>query len=169
MSWTARSPFSAAALEANRDRRLTPAQTERLQKLAKSDRFTNVLVGAALIGVAIFFSLIFDLPTWAAWLIPLVCIPFGVVTLIKGTHLGNPLERDLRHPVLGLLEGDVRRTVDRSDGSSNTAPSYYLHISGQRISIEQDEYEAAPSGGRFRAYVLPRSGHLVNLEYLGAD
>lgn len=168
MSWTAQSPFSAAALADNRDRRLTAAQTERLHAMATSQRGWNLVNGGAVLVVVIVISLAIDLPSWAAWLLPLIGVPVGVVVLIRGTTFGNPLERDLRSPVLGFLEGDVRKTVHRSS-ESGTAPTYSLHISGHTLSLEQNEYEAAPSGGRFRAYVLPRSRHLVNLEYLGAE
>jgi hypothetical protein len=164
MSWTARSPFSAAALPDNRERRLTAAQVARLQQLAASDQWSKLLIGGAVLVVSVLIPALMDLPSILPWLVPIGGGLFGVSLLLLATPWANPLRRDLRAPRLGFLDGEVSKSVVTDSSESNSAPTYRLQIGGRRLELTADEYEAAPSAGVFRAYVLPHSRHVVNME-----
>jgi hypothetical protein len=153
-----------AALADNRDRRLTRAQVERLQKLARSGQRNMLLNGGAVLVVSLLIPALTDLPSVLPWLIRGLGGLLGVFLLLRGTAWGNPLRRDLRSPRLGFLEGEVTKSVVRHSAETNAPPTYYLHISGKRLELVRDEYDAAPASGVFRAYVLPRSRHVVNME-----
>jgi hypothetical protein len=148
----------------NRDRRLTAAQVARLEHLAKADQWSMLLTGIAVLVVSLLIPALMDLPWLLPWLVPLVGGVLGLGLLVLATAWGNALRRDLRSPQLGFLEGEVRKQAVTDASESNASTRYTLHIGDRTLELTEDEYEAAPSTGVFRAYVLPRSRHLVNLE-----
>jgi hypothetical protein len=77
--------------------------------------------------------------------------------------------------VLDVVEGPFRRErVDRQFDqdlvggtrslSAGARYNYFLHVGSRRLSVGQPAYDAAPEIGIVRAYLLPGSDRIVNLE-----
>ena len=77
----------------------------------------------------------------------------------------DPLAADLRDGRLESVEGGIGKRRVQS-ASAIGRPRYYLVISGRRLLTYRSAYDAAPDAGYVRAYFLPRTRRLVNLERL---
>jgi hypothetical protein len=77
----------------------------------------------------------------------------------------DPLAADVRENRVDTVEGAIGKR--RLQTSAHTrSVLYYLLVGGRRLRTYRSAYEAAPDAGYVRAYYLPRTRKLVNLERL---
>ena len=175
-------PFPPGALDDNRALRLTGEQVRDLHRDARESKSPGVTAGLALLGFGLFIL-------WGtlAGRVPgsrLASLAVGAtIALVGGLLLGSrgmtrgprAAERASESTVLDVVEGPIRR--ERVDleldlaGSSHRLRasarySCFLHVGGRRLSVGQPAYDAAPEDAVVRAYLLPDSDRIVNLERL---
>ena len=77
----------------------------------------------------------------------------------------DPLAADVRDRRVETVEGAIGKR--RVQSQTKTRPTrYYLNIAGRQLRTYLSAYDAAPDAGYVRAYYLPRTRRLVNLERL---
>jgi hypothetical protein len=157
--------FPAEALAENRSGHLTGDQTRRFQSLVsgrrKSTRGLAVPVGA--IG-----ALLLILSGPAATALKRQLAGWGFVAaaaMVLAAPAFDPLAADVREGRVETVQGAVGKR--RAQSVSRTALTrYYLNIAGCQLQTHRSAYDAAPDAGYVRAYYLPRTRRLVNLERL---
>jgi hypothetical protein len=157
--------FPAAALPENRTGHLTGDQSRRFQRIVsgrrKSTRGLALPVGA--IG-----ALLLVLSGPAATAVKRHLAGWGFVAaaaMILAAPAFDPLAADVRGGRVETIEGAVgKRRVQSTGGRGFTR--YYLNIAGYQLRTYRSDYDAAPDAGYVRAYYLPRTRRLVNLERL---
>jgi hypothetical protein len=77
----------------------------------------------------------------------------------------DPLAADVREGRVETVQGAIRKRRVRP-AAHNARARYYLIIEGQQLRTYLGAYDAAPDAGYVRAYYLPRTRRLVNLEHL---
>ena len=77
----------------------------------------------------------------------------------------DPLAADVREGRVDAVEGAVGKRRRQSNSRTRGA-RYYLNIGGRQLRTYLSAYDAAPDAGYARAYYLPRTRRLVNLERL---
>ncbi len=78
----------------------------------------------------------------------------------------DPLAADVRDRRVETVEGAIgKRRVQSSPARANFT-RYYLNIAGRQLRTYRSAYDEAPDAGYVRAYYLPRTRRLVNLERL---
>jgi len=78
----------------------------------------------------------------------------------------DPLAADVRDRRVETVEGAIgKRRVQSSPARANFT-RYYLNIAGRQLRTYLSAYDEAPDAGYVRAYYLPRTRRLVNLERL---
>ncbi len=176
-------PFPTAALADNRAGRLTAGQIAALRVDTRESKRSGVLAGIAMLAVGLFIL-------WgtAAGRVPGSRLKSfavgGVIAVVGALFLGTRgVTRGVaaagaasETTVLVVVEGPFRRErVDRQlaqdllGGASHSLRAsarynYFLHVGERRLRVGQPEYDAAPENGIVRAYLLPDSDRLVNLE-----
>src|SRR4249919_1488254 len=157
--------FPAAAFPENRSGHLTSEQARRFERMVsgrrQSTRGLAVPVGA--IGALL---LIMSGP--AATEVKRHLTGWGFVAaaaVILAAPAFDPLAADVREGRVEAIEGAVgKRRVQSTAHSGFTR--YYLNIGGRQLRTYLSDYDAAPDAGYVRAYYLPRTRRLVNLERL---
>jgi hypothetical protein len=162
------SPFPAEALEANRAGRLSETQRKNWTGADRHWR-RDVHLMALVLGIAGVLLVVVagigqtPFPTFAG--LPLGAVCTVAAFLIYVSTLGaGALTRDLREGRVEAVEGAIRRGLSVNPGEDYE--DCYLHIAGNRLACNRTAYEAAPQAGIVRAYYLPRSRRLINLERL---
>ena len=157
--------FPAAALPENRSGRLTSEQARRFERMVsgrrQSTRGVAVPVGA--IGALL---LIMSGP--AATSVKRHLTGWGFVAAaaaILAAPAFDPLGADVREGRVDAVEGAVGKRRVQSMGHTIGA-RYYLTIGSRQLRTYLSAYDAAPEAGYVRAYYLPRTRKLVNLERL---
>jgi hypothetical protein len=157
--------FPAAAFPENRSGRLTSEQTRRFERMVsgrrQSTRGVAVPVGA--IGALL---LIMSGPADTAVTRHLTGWGFvAAAAAFLAAPAFDPLAADVREGRVESVEGAVgKRRVQARARSGFTR--YYLNIGGRQLRAYLSDYDAAPDAGYARAYYLPRTRKLVNLERL---
>jgi len=77
----------------------------------------------------------------------------------------DPLAADARDGRVDTVEGAIGKRRVQS-GSAMGSTRYYLNIGGRQLRAYRSAFDAAPDAGYVRAYYLPRTRRLVNLERL---
>jgi hypothetical protein len=77
----------------------------------------------------------------------------------------DPLATDVREGRVETVEGAIGKRRVQS-GTRSGFTRYYLIVANRRLRTFLSAYEAAPDAGYVRAYYLPRTRRLVNLERL---
>jgi hypothetical protein len=77
----------------------------------------------------------------------------------------DPLAADVRDERVETVEGAIGKRRVSSNARARLS-SYYLTIGGRQVRTSLAAYDAAPDAGYVRAYYLPRTRRLVNLERL---
>jgi hypothetical protein len=77
----------------------------------------------------------------------------------------DPLAADVRDGRVETVEGAIGKRRVQSPAKTGLT-RYYLNIAGRRLQTYLSAYDAAPEAGYVRAYYLPRTRKLVNLERL---
>jgi hypothetical protein len=157
--------FPAAAFPENRSGRLTSEQARRFERMVsgrrQSTRGVAVPVGA--IGALL---LIMSGPAATAVKRQFAGLGFvAAAAVILVAPAFDPLAADVREGRVEAVEGAVgKRRVQTMARTSGTR--YYLNIGGRQLRTSLSAYDAAPDAGYVRAYYLPRTRKLVNLERL---
>jgi hypothetical protein len=172
-------PFPRAALGDNRAGRLTAEQIQALHLDASKSQRSGLLAGLALLAFGLVIvggtlagripgSRLQSLAVGAAFAI------FGALLLKgKGMTRGPRAERAASEStVLDVVEGRFRKErVDRQilGGSTHASKGsarylYLLHVGERRLSVGETAFDAAPDDGIVRAYLLPSSDVVVNLD-----
>ncbi len=157
--------FPAAAFPENRSGRLTSEQARRFERMVsgrrQSTRGVAVPVGA--IGALL---LIMSGP--AATAVKRHLAGWGFVAAAAAFLAApafDPLAADVREGRVESVEGAVGKRRRQSNRRTH-GTRYYLNIGGRQLRTYLSAYEAAPDAGYARAYYLPRTRKLVNLERL---
>jgi len=178
-------PFPADALAANRRGRLTPDQMRDLGRQATDSARTGVRVALVLLG----FGLVLVAGAGSGRipgagpgpvLLGMALVLIGGLLLVRG-GLGRTGRASVRaaagEDVVELVHGELRKERRRRDGPDLTGAyrsfgadaelDHYLHVGDRRFSVSETAFHAAPADCAVRAYVLPGTDHLVNLERTG--
>ena len=157
--------FPAAAFPENRSGRLTSEQARRFERMVsgrrQSTRGVAVPVGA--IGALL---LIMSGP--AATAVKRHLAGWGFVAaaaVFLAAPAFDPLAADVREGRVEAVEGAVGKRRMQSKARTSCT-RYYLNIGGRQLRTYLSAYDAAPDAGYVRAYYLPRTRKLVNLERL---
>ena len=157
--------FPVEALAENRSGHLTSAQAGRFHRMVSGRRKSTwglaVPVGA--IG-----ALLLLLSGPAATAVTRHLTGWGFVAAVGVILVApafDPLAADVREGRVETIQGAVGKR--RRQSSSRTGfTRYYLVVAGRRLRTYLSAYDAAPDAGYVRAYYLPRTRRLVNLERL---
>jgi hypothetical protein len=157
--------FSAEALAENRSGHLAGDQARRFQRMVggrrQSTRGLAVPVGA--IGALL---LLLSGPATTATQRHLAGWGFvAAAAMILVAPAFDPLAADVREGRVETVQGAVgKRRVQSMARTGFTR--YYLIVAGCQLQTYLSAYDAAPDAGYVRAYYLPRTRRLVNLERL---
>ena len=157
--------FPAEALPENTGGHLTIEQKARLQRMVSGRRTSTrgVAVPFAAIGVLL---LVLSGPAATASRRHLGGWAFlAVAAMIVAAPAFDPLAADVREGRVEAVEGAVAKRRVQSM-SRRAGARYYLNIGGRQLRTYLSAYDAAPDSGYVRAYYLPRTRKLVNLERL---
>jgi hypothetical protein len=158
-------PFPPEALAENRSGHLTGDQTGRFERMVSGRR--NGVRGLALpFGAIGALLLLFAGPAataaerhTAGW----VFVAAAAALLVAPAF--DPLAADVRDARVETIEGAIGKRRVQLPGKT-TSTRYYLVIAGRQLRTYLSAYDAAPDAGYVRAYYLPRTRKLVNLERL---
>jgi hypothetical protein len=158
-------PFPAADLETNRSGRLTDAQRQRFQGLAREGR-KDEFIGAAFCAALAVLLLAPVGPAPNAWARPLAGTGLMVVALLlfRVGSKGDSLTQDMRSVRVETVEGAIGKHSYDSQAGRTKHTLYYLDVAGQTFEVDSTAYNAAPEAGIVRLYVLPRSHVILNME-----
>ncbi len=78
----------------------------------------------------------------------------------------DPLAADVRGGRVDMVEGAIGKRRRQTKGPPGRTAHYYLNVAGRQLHTYRLAYDAAPDVGYVRAYYLPRTRRLVNLERL---
>jgi hypothetical protein len=158
-------PLPAEALAENRRGRLADDQALKFRRMVKGRRAgtRGLAVPVGAIGVLL---LLLSGPAatavtrhFAGW----GFLAAALVILAAPTF--DPLAADVRDRRVETIQGAIGKR--RAQSMSQTGfTRYYLNIDGRELQTSLSVYDAAPDAGYVRAYYLPRTRRLVNLERL---
>jgi hypothetical protein len=157
-------PFAPEALGENRSGHLTADQARRFQLMVsgrrKGTRSLALPVGA--IAALLLFS-----SGPAATEVKRHLAGWGFVAAaaaLLAAPMFDPLAADVLDERVETVEGAIGKR--RVNSTRTRLSSYYLTIGGRQLRTHLSAYDAAPDAGYVRAYHLPRTRRLVNLERL---
>jgi hypothetical protein len=158
--------FLPAALDANRAGRLTPEQAQRLERTDRRDRRLLVLVGLVLLlGVGLYLGC--EVSQRGLQALPdhgEAYVGLAVGGLLVGLGVfWREYQTDLARADVTMVEGRGTREMDTT---ADGPPSYSYSVGGVGFDVTEPAYRAFVDGRYYRAYYLPYSGHLVNIEVL---
>jgi hypothetical protein len=157
--------FPAAAFPENRSGRLTSEQAGRFERMVSGRRQSTrgVAVPFGAIGALL---LIMSGPATSAVKRHIAGWGFlAAAAVFLAAPAFDPLAADVREGRVDAVEGAVGKRRTQSMESTGSA-RYYLTIGGRQLRTYLSAYDAAPDAGFVRAYYLPRTRKLVNLERL---
>lgn len=166
MAGSAAHPFPPDALDANRRGELSDDQRSGFGALAGYRR-RSALSSAALLVAGALLVVFFASPTASPvlrMLVPVTCLAITAVLVVRSVTGGDALTRDLRQGRVESVEGAVGKR--RLSVSGRSVTTYLLDVGDATFKVAPFTYDAAPDAGRVRAYFLPRSRNVVNLERL---
>jgi hypothetical protein len=157
--------FPAAAFPENRSGHLTSEQAAKFQRMVsgRRQRTRSLAVPVGAIGALL---LIMSGPAANAVTRHLAGWGFvAAAAVILAAPAFDPLAADVSDRRVETVEGAVRKRRLQS-----LAPTpggrYYLKVGSCQLQTYRSAYDAAPDAGYVRAYYLPRTRRLVNLERL---
>jgi len=158
-------PSSAEALADNRSGKLTDEQVRTYQRIVSGRRRSTW--GLALpVGAIGMLLLVLSGPEATTVKRHLAGWGFiAMVAVILVAPAFDPMAADVRTRRVATVEGALgkrRRQLNAPAGSTR----YYLVVANHWLRTFRPAYEAAPDAGYVRAYYLPRTRRLVNLERL---
>jgi hypothetical protein len=157
--------FPADALEMNRVGDLTEAQRRGLGALSGYRRRNELTIAAFLLAGA---SIVWFLASPTAPLLKRELIAGGAAVLaaffvVRSITGGDALTRDLRESRVESVEGAIGK---RRVSGGRARSTYFLDVGDRTFKVAMATYQAAPDAGWVRAYYLPLSRKVVNLELL---
>jgi hypothetical protein len=157
--------FPAAAFPENRSGRLASEQAGRFERMVSGRRQSTrgLAVPFGAIG-----ALLLILSGPAATAVKRHLTGWGFVAaaaVFLAAPAFDPLAADVRDGRVDAVEGAVGKR-QRQSASPTSFTRYYLTIGGRELRTYRSAYDAAPDAGNVRAYYLPRTRKLVNLERL---
>jgi hypothetical protein len=158
--------FPASALAENRSGHLTSEQAARFQRMVSGRRqgMRGLALPFAAIGALLLFM---SGPEANAVTRHLTGLGFlaAAAALILVAPAFDPLAFDVRENRVATVEGAIGKRRVQTMGHTGTA-RYYLIVGRRQLRTSRSACEAAPEAGYVRAYFLPRTRKLVNLERL---
>ena len=158
-------PFQPEALAENRSGVLTAEQASQFGRMVSARRkgTRGLAVPFAAIG-ALLLVLSGPAPTAAERYL----VGWGFVAaaaLLLAAPMFDPLAADVRGRRVETVQGAIGKRRVRSTAATGHT-RHYLNVAGRQLRTFLSAYEAAPDAGYVRAYYLPRTRRLVNLERL---
>lgn len=156
------------ALETNRTGLLTTGQRRSWRQVVQSRRKgirSGAWVAAAL-GVLLLFA---DGPAskrLAREAVGVGCLVVSVLILAVAPNVGDALSKDVREGRVETIEGAIAKHMETLPGGRPGSTTFFVDVAGRRLRTGRDWYEKVPDVGIVRAFYLPRSGRLINLERL---
>ena len=161
-------PFPAEALDSNREGQLGDELRKRFRRLEWRGRLNRL--GAALISLALAAVVIWQgrTDTYAPvyYLVAAVFCVAAAGLVYLGLVYNDPLALDLRAGKVEMVEGAIGKHARIVSGGRDSTNNFYLELAGRSFDVDPDGYRAAPDAGWVRAYVLPLSHRVANLEQL---
>lgn len=163
------SPFPTDALDANRAGRLTEPQRNGWRRVIRERRKGARGVAYAIGGMGLVL-LIANGPASKAFMRQMTGIGFlalAAVLILGSLVWRDALATDVEEGRVEAVEGAITRRKDTFVGSGRgTSRRFYIDVAGRSLRAGRSAYDAAPDAGIVRAFYLPRSRRLVNLERL---
>ncbi len=157
--------FPAEALGDNRSGRLTGDQTRRFERMVIGRRKSTQGL-AVPVGAIAALLLVLSGPAATAAKRHLAGLGFAAAAAVILVAPGfDPLAADVRDGRVDTVQGAIGKRRVQS-GGRRSGTRYYLNIAGRQLRTYVSAYDAAPDAGYVRAYYLPRTRRLVNLERL---
>jgi len=159
-------PFPSEALAENRSGHLTDDQARRFQLMVIGRR--KGVRGLAL-PVGAIAALLLGLSGPAATAATRQLAGWGfaaAAALLLVAPTFDPLAADVRERRVDTVEGAIGKRRVQSSPARMAGTRYYLTVAGRQLRTYLSAYDAAPDAGYVRAYYLPRTRKLVNLERL---
>jgi hypothetical protein len=158
-------PFPADAIDMNRVGDLTEGQRRNLGALSRYRRRNELSIAAFLSAGA---AIVWFLASPSAPVVKRELIAGGAAVLaaffvVRSITGGDRLTRDLHESRVESVEGAIGK---RRVGNGRARASYFLEVGDRRFTIGSLTYRALPDAGWVRAYYLPLSRTVVNLEQL---
>lgn len=161
--------FLPDALDDNRLGRLTPRQAQQLQRAELRDRALLGLGGLTVAALSALY-LVWEVVHHGLAVLEneggaYLVLAVGLVLILLGVFWREH-RRDLESGRVEVVEGrGTREYSETSDGP----PTYSYVVAGIRFDVSDKAYEAFVDGLYYRAYFLPYSGRLVNLEVMAPN
>jgi hypothetical protein len=157
-------PFPASALADNRSGRLSAEQRPRFQNMVR-ERRGGARRLAVPVGAIAVLLLVLSGPEATSAKRHLAGLGFAAAAAaILIAPAFDPLAADVRDGRVAVVDGAIAKRRVQSRRPSGAR--YYLDIAGRHLLTYPAASDAAPDAGYVRAYFLPRTHHLVNLERL---
>ena len=156
--------FDAGAIAENRAGHLTPAQADAVRTYYRGAAARNVPVAMMMMLIVIIANALPNrTPQTPAheWAIIAASIGVGAIALLSIWNV-IAFGRDIAERKILAIDGPARRERQ----SARTFATYFLVIGGKRLKVDRTTYEMISPLQTYRAYYLPRSGFVVNLETL---
>jgi hypothetical protein len=161
--------FQAAGLDPtaipeNRSGRITHAQgQEFLDRQRRQDRSYYAMAAMMLVVVAIIGQDLIRKNPPSNWIVPIAILLLPIVLVVFLIRsLSSEVKQDVADGRVLSLEGAGETSMVR--GRRNV--SYILTINGERLRVTGKVYTLLESSRTYRAYYLPRTQQVVNLEVL---
>jgi hypothetical protein len=158
--------FPAAAFPENRSGHMTNEQARNFERMV-SGRRQSIRGVAMPVGAIGALLLIMSGPAATAAKRHLTGWGFmAAAAAILAAPAFDPLAADVREGRVETVQGAVGKRRLRSTSHGTGWTRYYLIVGGCQLRAYRSAYEAAPDAGYVRAFYLPRTRRLVNLERL---
>jgi hypothetical protein len=158
--------FSAEALAENHRGCLTGDQATRFKNMVRERRRSTR--GLALpVGAIGALLLLFSGPSTTAATRHVAGWGFLAAALaILAAPAFDPIAADVREGRVETVEGAIGKRRVQTNARASAASRYYVIVAGRQLQTYLSAYDAAPDVGYVRAFYLPRTRKLVNLERL---
>jgi hypothetical protein len=168
MAKTVIAPFQAEAFETNRAGRLTDDQRKRIRRGEWGGRLNRLLLGlfCVALAAAVIFQGRTDPNAPVYYVVAAVFIVAAAALAYLGLFYRDSLALDLREGKVETVEGAIGKHARVVSGGRDSTNNFYLEVDGRNFGVAVDGYRAAPDAGWVRAYILPLSHRVVNLEEL---
>jgi len=162
---TAPNPFPTDALDANRRGELTDLQRRNLGAQSRYRRRNAITIALFLTaGAAIVWFLSRpDAPLLKKQMIAGGALTIAAFLVVRSITGSDALTEDVQNGRVEAVEGAVGK---RRVGHGRARDSYYLEVGDRTFTIGSRTYALLPEAGWVRAYFLPRSRQVVNVEIL---
>jgi hypothetical protein len=168
MAKTPNEPFQSDAFEVNRAGRMTGDQHRRMRLLMWRTRINMILAGvlALALAAALVWQGRTDQYAIVYYLVASMFIVGSLAIVYYALFHRDDLATDMRAGTIETVEGAIGKHERKLTHDTSTMNNYFLEVDGRNFELDKAGYDAAPEAGWVRAYVLPTSHRVVNLEIL---